>query len=128
MGLFDSGLQSAGYELRYVLTGAGVYTVKDTKSGHTGTVTVPAVATPASGTTSTTFTIQASTAKAATGFVFETQIERPGSTAFVTWKTGPANTFVPDAGTGTYAFRVHLKKKSNGAISDWSPTASILVS
>jgi hypothetical protein len=127
MGLFDSGLQSAGFVLRYRLTGAGVYTVKDTKSGHTGTVTIPVQVSPAAGGTSTRFTVQASTVKAPTGFVFETQIQRPGSTKFVTWKSGPTNTFVPDTGAGTYSFRAHLKRKSSGAASGWSPVAAIQV-
>jgi hypothetical protein len=127
MGLFDSGLQSAGFVLRYELTGGGIYTIKDTKSGHTATVTIPVLASPPSGGTTTTFSIQASTIKAPKGFVFETQVERPGSTTFVTWKSGPTNTFVPDAGTGTYSFRAHLKKKSTGATSGWSPDAPIQV-
>jgi len=128
MGLFDSGLQRAGFTLRHTYQGAGVYSVKDTATGNRGSVTIPLTLTPATGGTGTTFTVTAAGAAAPAGFVFQTQILRPGSSSWTLWKTGPTNTFKADAGVGTYSFRARMSKKTNGAAAAWSPEAAIVIS
>jgi hypothetical protein len=127
MGLFDSGLRKPGTVFRYTFVGAGIYTATDVATGNTGTVSMPVTASPSSGGEATTFTIQASTQQAPAGFSFQTQILRPGSSGWVTWRTGPVNQFVPDAGPGVYRFQARLVRASNGASSGWSPAASISV-
>ena len=127
MGLFDTGLQKPGFVFRFLFVGAGSYRVTDVATGHTGTVDLPTVASPSVGTPSTSFSIRAATADAPAGCVFQTQIQRPGSTEWSAWLDGPFHRFVPDSGTGTYRFRARLLRKSNGAASGWSPSAAITV-
>jgi hypothetical protein len=125
LALFDSGLHGAGFEFRHVFAGAGSYAVTDTATGDTGTISVPVTAEPPAGDEATHFVVQTSTASAPTGYVYETQIQRPGNDTWALWRTGQANSFVPDAGAGTYSFRGRLRRKANGAASGWSPVAAI---
>jgi hypothetical protein len=63
--------------------------------------------------------------------VYDVQIKRPGNTAWFNWKMGVTTmsaTFVPDGGTGTYQFKAHIKKTSNGKSSNYSAAVSIVVS
>jgi hypothetical protein len=126
MGLFDSGLQKPGTVLRYTFIGSGTYLATDVATGGSGTISMPARASPLTGTGATTFTVETSTRPAPTGFVFETQIVRPNGD-WTAWRTGSVNTFIADAGTGRYGFRGRLRRKSNDAACDWSPPAWIQV-
>jgi plastocyanin len=129
MGLFDSGPRDPGSSFTTDLWSAGSYRTTDTETGHTGTVVVPVTASPLSGGTGTSFTITWSAAPAPAGFVFDAQIRRPGSSSFVSWKSGVtagSAVFLPDVGTGTYVFRARLRAAAD-AHSGWSPTASIRV-
>jgi plastocyanin len=130
MGLFDSGLRAAGGSFVFTFDAAGTYAYTDTTTGSTGSVTVPITVVPASGTTSTTFTVTAADVAAPSGFAFDIQIKRPGSSSFQQWKTGlssPTATFVPDAGAGTYQFRSRLRNTVNGFASAYSPGQAITV-
>jgi plastocyanin len=127
LGLFDSGLLPPGTRYRHRYPGGGTYATRDRANGMRGWVSVPAAAEPAAGDASTDFTIGASSAAAPAGFVYVTQVRRPGSTNWMPWRTGTVNTFVPDAGAGTYAFRVRLERKGADRSSGWSPAASIAV-
>jgi uncharacterized repeat protein (TIGR01451 family) len=129
MTLFDSGTLSSVNHFRFTYTAAGQYKVND-KLGHSQTVAVALKVSPTSGGTSTTFTITWSSATAPSGFVFDIQIERPGTTSFVDWmtnQTGKSATFVPDAGTGTYKFKARMRKLSPAAQSSYSATKSITI-
>jgi hypothetical protein len=125
--LFDSGLLRPGTVFRHRYPGGGRYATADVTSGLTGTISIPATASPQTGDVSTPFTIRASSAAAPTGFVYVTQIQRPGSIEWEPWRTGPVNRFVADAGVGTYAFRVRLERKGSDRFPGWSPTATIAV-
>jgi hypothetical protein len=95
-----------------------------------GSLAVPLGASPASGSTATSFTVTWSSAAPASGLVFDVQLKRPGSTSFANWKTGQttaSSTFKPDAGSGTYAFRARLRRTANNKASGWSATKSISV-
>jgi hypothetical protein len=130
MGLFDSGLRPPGSSFFFVYVGAGTYSVTDTATGHTGSVEVPTLADPPSGTQTTTFTITWSSAAAPAGYQFDVQIKRPTSSRWVQWMHGQAGTsapFVPDFGTGTYRFRARMRQVANGKASGWSPAALIQV-
>lgn len=129
MGLFDSGMRDAGGSFVVDLPGAGGYPYLDQTSGASGKVTVPVLASPPSGGLATTFTVTWSDDKAPAGLVFDVQIRRPGA-AWVDWKTdqgGRSATFTPDGGAGTYSFRARVRDEGTGAHSNWSPSASIVV-
>jgi plastocyanin len=131
MGLFDSGVRSAGSVYLSYFIGAGAYpylcSVHPTQM--TGTVKVPMVVEPASGDEATEFTVTWSSNFAPTGFVFDTQIRRPGQN-WIGWQTNQMMnevTFIPDAGPGTYQFRARYRNTSNGKATRWSNPASIVV-
>lgn len=131
MGFFASPAQPAGSTFSKTFTAAGTYPYRSTGEPvtMTGSIRVPVKASPASGTTATTFTV--AWGGVPSGFVEDVQIRRPGSTAFVPWKTGQtvsSSTFVPDAGIGTYAFRARLRKPAAAKQSGWSQAKAISVS
>ena len=125
LGLFDSGLQPPGTVFRHRFDGAGTYTATDKQTGSSGDIQVPILVWPAWGDVHRTFTVRAARSAAPPGYVYETEVQRPGSGTWSMWKTGNINGFVPDAGTGQYAFRSRLRRKSNNAVSGWSPAATI---
>ena len=92
---------------------------------------VPILASPPSGGIDTTFTITYAGNQAPDGFAFSVQINRPGSTAWVTWLADQYDneaSFVPDGGTGRYRFRALYENTTNGKTSKWSVPVSIVVS
>jgi len=129
MGLFGSGPRSPAGEYGFCFDWAGTYSYQDAFNAIPGTVKVPMTAKPKSGTVSTTFSITWANAPAPPdGFVFDVQIERPGSTTFASWMTGVttvSSPFTPDAGAGTYRFRARLRNA--GGASGYSAAASITV-
>jgi plastocyanin len=93
-----------------------------------GAVRVPIVASPASGTTTTKFTLTLTSALAA-GFTYDVQ-RRVGAGAWAIYRTGVTTktaTFKATA-AGTYSFRSRLVRTSNGAASRWSPLKTVTVS
>jgi hypothetical protein len=132
MTLYNSGSRAAGTTFAFTFTSAGRYPYRCTiHSGMTGTISVPITASPSSGTTATTFTLTWSSAPPPAAFVYDVQVRRPGSNAFVAWKTGvtaASSTFAPDAGPGTYRFRSRVRRVSNGKASTWAVAAVITVS
>jgi plastocyanin len=132
MGLFDSGLKGVGTSFTYYYIAAGSYryicTVHPTMIG---TVKVPMLVTPSSGTQSTVFTVTWAANHAPTGYVFDIQIRRPNSSSWVTWlsdQTLNSSTFTPDGGPGQYAFRARYRNTTNGFSSGWSGKQTITVS
>ena len=133
--LFDSGSRGAGELYDFVFQAAGIYPYSSTNSEPspmTGTISVPLVASPASGTTSSAFSVRWSTSTLP-GFRFSVQYRfRPaGSTTWGPWasfvrrQTAPAATFAPDQGAGTYQFRSRLENAATGRASQYSTPASI---
>ena len=89
------------------------------------------VLTPTTGSLSTVFTITWASAAPPSGYVYDVQIRRPGSTTWVTWKSGvtiSTATFVADGGKGNYDFKAHIRNTSNGKSADYSPYKTIVVS
>ena len=131
MGLFDSGSLGPVSFFSFKFTAAGSYAYKDSlHPSAKGTVKVPIVAASAGGGTEAAVT-WASAAPPA-GYVFDVQVEQPGSQTFVDWKTSQTSTnavFGPSdplyIGAGTYAFRARLRKSSNGKASGYSTAASV---
>src|SRR4051812_13494314 len=131
MGLFDSGPMPAGTTYTVPVLGAGQYPFACTiHPSMTGVLKVGVVASPSSGSTTTTFTIQWAVGQAPTGYVFDVQIKRPGTT---TWKalatdtTGGQLAFTPDKGAGTYSFRARTQVSGGTASTQWSVAKSVTV-
>jgi streptogramin lyase len=127
MAMFTSGPQPpvSFFERRF--TAAGAYRVRDGFSGPSGVLQVP-VDVPAYGTTGHGVSLTWATVPAATGFVYDVQVRRPGATHWSPFRTGAtarAGTFVPHD-TGRFAFRARLRKLAGGQ-SDWSPPRPVLV-
>ena len=131
MGMFDSGLRAPGSSFTFTFVGAGGYKVIDVATSSTTVIKVPVSAIPGNGNISTVFTITWASGSAPTGYIFDVQIKRPGSSTFTNWLTGqtaPSSTFTPDTGTGSYTFRARMHKQGTSSASNWSPTAVITVS
>jgi arylsulfatase A-like enzyme len=132
MGLFDSGPLSPGAPYSATYLGAGSYPYADSlHPTMTGTIKVPLVISPTSGTIGTAFTVTWAAAAASTGYGFDVQIRRPGSSAWTNWQLGQvvrSGAFVPDVGPGTYSFRARMRSTLTGSTSGWSAVASISVS
>ncbi|HEX2220775.1 MAG TPA: PKD domain-containing protein, partial [Gemmatimonadales bacterium] len=132
MRLFASGSRTPGAAWSFAFQAAGSYAYYCSLHGnrHSGKIRVPVQVSPAGGTAATAFTVTWASASAPSGYVYDIQIQRPGTTGFVNWKTGQtarSATFTPDRGAGTYSFRARLKKTSNGRASGYSPTQSVTV-
>jgi plastocyanin len=131
MGLFGSGTRQPGESYTFQFVGAGTYAYKDAlNAALQGTVKVPLLVSPAGGSASTRFVVTWSSIAPPTGFAFDVQIKRPGSTQWVDWRIDQSTTkarFVPDAGTGTYSFRARIENIAKARSAKWSPVASIAV-
>jgi streptogramin lyase len=131
MGLFDSGSKLPGTSFSFVFVGAGAYKYKDALGTAKGTVKVPMKVQPTSGGPSTPFTVTWASGTAPAGFLYDVQIQRPGSGSFVDWQVGvtaKSTTFTPDAGVGVYQFHARLRKVAGGKASGYSAAKKITVS
>jgi plastocyanin len=130
LALFDSGSLPPGAVYTQFYLAAGAYNYKCTIHGFTGTVKVPTLASPGTGQQSTVFTVTWAADRAPTGFAFDVQIQRPGSSQWTTWQSAQtlnSATFTPDSGTGTYKFRARYRSSTSSKASKWSGPASIRV-
>ena len=133
---FDSGVRSSG-SYRFNFPAAGTFAYKSVAKGDsmTGTVVVPVVVTPASGQTTTGFSVIWTT-RALAGSVFDVRFrfQPAGSKAWKSWATSKSGvtatgaTFVPDQGRGTCAFRARLRNPGSGRASWFSSEGTITVS
>jgi plastocyanin len=130
MNLFDSGTENPVSYYRFRFVAAGTYPYIDSQTTNSGTVAVPVKVSPKTGLLGFTYTITWASIQAPSGYAYDVQIKRPGSASFVAWKTGTnldTGKFNPSSGPGTYSFRAHLRKISNGKTSGWSPAGVITV-
>jgi plastocyanin len=131
LGLFDSGTLAPGATYQFMFFAAGTYPYRDLL--HTrlkGTVVVPVVLSPSSGAVDSSFQVTWSSQPAPAGYVYEIDVQRPGSTRFAPWTYGTtleSGSFVPDAGPGTYSFRARLRHVASRKAGPFSPTGSISV-
>jgi acetyl esterase/lipase/plastocyanin len=129
--LFDSGPIAPGASFSYFLDGASTYTIASTgDSFPPQTIRIPPVITPTSGGTTTPFTVAWAAIPPPPNLMFDVYVQEPGSTQFVQWQLGAGTTqdvFTPDAGPGTYTFRVRLRNLAD-QVEAYSPTVSITVS
>lgn len=130
--LYDSGDIASGGTWQYLVFAAGIYKYHCTlHSDMKGTLKAPMILEPASGGTSTVFTITWGTQPPPSGYVYDVKMRKPGSTKWTMWKSDVTTftaTFVPDAGKGTYDFKAHIQKLSNGKTVKYSAFKSITVS
>jgi probable HAF family extracellular repeat protein len=134
--LFDSGAKTTGTFTR-AFADAGTYVYRSSVRGDsmTGSICVPVIAGPSSGTRSSVFTLRWATGSLPAGYVEDVQMRfKPtGSNtwkAWSTWKsnqTGATATFTATK-TGAYQFQARLRNKSTGSTSGYSPAGSITVS
>jgi len=131
LGLFDSGTRSPGSSFTFYFIAAGTYTYQCSihPTLMKGKVRVPLDAQPPSGNLTTEFTITWSADEAPTGYAFEVQIHRPGTSDWTSFYDGNllSDVFIADAGPGTYVFRARYEKADATGFSGWSPLASIAV-
>jgi hypothetical protein len=127
-GMFDSGPLSPGGSFEEDLFAAATYQVRDTATGATETVGVPAAVSPASGGTGTVFTVTCASVQAPAGYAYRLLAERPGSSRYtlLTTTSQPAATFLPYRGTGTYRFECQVQTPQG--VTAASPPAAVLVS
>lgn len=127
-GMFDSGPLSPGGSFAEDLFAAATYRVRDTATGATETLAVPAAVTPASGVTSTVYTVTCASLPAPAGYAYRVLIERPGSARYtlLTTTSQPTATFLPYHGTGTYRFECQVQTPQG--VTAASPPAAVVVS
>ncbi len=128
--LFFSGDRPRQSYYAYTFQAAGIFPVDDPSTGASASVSVPAEAAPAEGTTTTRFRVRWSASPPGRDVVFDVAISRPGGSGFEPWIVGTRHSgsaFVADAGVGTYRFQARVRNPSTGATSLWSPPASITV-
>jgi hypothetical protein len=128
LGLFYSGIKGPGDGFTFDYFSAGTYLVIDGRSGQLASVEVSVRVDPDTGPIGGSFRIHWAWDRLPPPYVADVQIKRPGSQEFVDWltdQTSFAATFVPDAGPGTYEFRALVRNSIYGAVSDYSPAASI---
>jgi plastocyanin len=140
MGLFDSGLRSAGSSYSFTFTAAGRYPYQDSLDpAHTGSVSVPILASPASGTGATVFTITWGSTAPPGGYASSVRVAYcaalPCTPSYHAWRTGVTTTSATFSSTdpawqgpGTYFFQGLMVNTTNHAHSGYSPTATITVS
>jgi TolB protein len=130
MGLFGSGSQPPGGAYAAPLAGGGQYAYAcSIHPDMTGRVRVPVDVRPTSGNEETRFLVTWAASPALPGFVYDVQVQRPGS-RFQDWLPGEVMaeaTFYADAGGGRYAFRARVRSLSTGGSSGYSRPAVISV-
>lgn len=130
VGFWDSGHihPGAGYSQINAFRNAGSYAYICTIHNMHGTVRVRMTRT---GTSTSGFTVRwSSAASTPVDRNFDVKIERPGSTAFTSFRSAtPAlKTFFDPTKAGTYKFEARTRIVSSGKTSGWSPVLTLTIS
>jgi hypothetical protein len=132
LGLFpDTGLIAPVAYRQAVFSAAGDYTFTDTATSNTIKLDVGMKALPATGSTSTTYTLTWATAAPPAGYAEDVQVTYPGTSTWVTVfksTTATSGAFVPNKGTGKYKFRARFHSTTNSGASAYTSNATITVS
>jgi plastocyanin len=128
LNFWDTGTFGNGQNRSKVFAVGGVYAYHcSVHSSMHGTVKVTPTRSPASGTTSTVFTITWGSGSIPAGYEADVIIMRPGQN-WVAWRvrqtgTNVSSTFTPDAGTGQYLFASRIRKANQATpASGWAGT------
>ena len=133
LGFLDTGLHSPISFSRFTFDLSAELRTKDLDAfpANVGKITVPPEVSTSSGTTSTSFLVVWALTTPPPGIVEDVQVKRPGG-EWVRWRhresTQLQDTFVPDAGPGTYYFRSRIRNVDNGTVSRLGPPVPITVS
>ncbi|HEY6566213.1 MAG TPA: plastocyanin/azurin family copper-binding protein [Actinomycetota bacterium] len=132
MDLFDSGsVAPGGPSTSFTFVAAGAYRFVCTphvSDGMVGRISVPMRVAPARAGVHHTFTATWAAITAASGFVYDVQVKRPG-TGWASWRKATTDrqaSFTPNAGKGTYRFRSRMRSLTGGEAS-WSEVSTIRV-
>jgi len=132
LGIFpDTGLVAPVAFRQITLPAGGAYTFTDTATAKTIRLTVPMTARPATGSTTTTFTLTWAAAAPPAGYSEDVQVMRPGTTTWASLfkaTTTTSGTFVPNKGTGTYRFRCRFRRTGTTGASAYTAAVSVKVS
>jgi uncharacterized repeat protein (TIGR01451 family) len=132
LGLFpDTGLVAPVAFRQATFPAAGDYTFTDTATGNTIKLNVPLTALPATGSTSTSFTLTWAAGAPPSGYSEDVQVTYPGTSTWVTLyksTTATSAAFVPNKGTGSYKFRCRFKQTTGSGASAYTTNATINVS
>ncbi|MBA3551293.1 MAG: hypothetical protein H0W27_00275 [Actinobacteria bacterium] len=129
LSLYDSGPRPPVSFMSHAFTSAGTYRYVDPTTGDSGSIGVLVFA-PARDRIGSDFRVEWATADPDPGLVFDAQYLPPGSSSWLTWKSGATETggdFLPTAG-GTYEFRSRLRMEDGTAKAEWSPPRAVIVS
>ena len=132
LGIFpDTGLVAPVAFRQTAFPAGGAYTFTDTATSKTIKLTVPMTAKPATGSTTTTFTLTWAAAAPPAGYSEDVQVMRPGTTTWASLfkaTTATSGTFVPNKGTGTYKFRCRFRRTTGTGASAYTAAVSVKVS
>ncbi|HEX3328616.1 MAG TPA: metallophosphoesterase [Gaiellales bacterium] len=132
LGIFpDTGLVAPVAFRQTAFPAGGAYTFTDTATSKTIKLTVPMTAKPATGSTTTTFTLTWAAAAPPAGYSEDVQVMRPGTTTWASLfkaTTATSGTFVPTKGTGTYKFRCRFRRTTGTGASAYTAAVSVKVS
>jgi uncharacterized repeat protein (TIGR01451 family) len=132
LGIFpDTGLVDPVAYRQTAFTAAGAYTFTDTATGKTIKVSLPMTAKPATGSTTTRFTLTWAAAAPPAGYSEDVQVQRPGSTSWVSLfkaTTATSGTYTPTGGKGTYKFRSRFRRTTGTGASAYTTAVTIKVS
>jgi hypothetical protein len=131
MGLFDSGPKAVGSLAGVTVPGAGSYAYRCTIiTSMTGTLKANMTVSPTSGKTATVFNLSWAGSAPPSGFGFDVQVKRPGSSTWANLRHDtltPSTTWTPPNGTGTYQFRTRLQRLGATSASGWSAALAVSV-
>ncbi len=132
MGLYDSGPMGSGTTFSFAFPAAGNYPFRCTihPVQMRGSVQIPVSVSPMSGGVGTPFTITWASGSPPSGYAYDVQIRRAGSSTWLFYRQGTASTsalFTPDAGVGTYSFQARIRQVATGRAAAFSTPVSITV-
>jgi uncharacterized repeat protein (TIGR01451 family) len=132
LGIFpDTGLVAPVDYREATFPAAGAYTFTDTATGKTIKLNVPMTAKPATGSTTTTFTLTWAAAAPPSGYSEDVQVQVPGSTtwtAIIKATTATSGTYTPAKGKGTYKFRARFRRTTGTGASAYTTGVTVKVS
>jgi plastocyanin len=121
LGLFDSGVLSAGSTFSHTFTASGKYRYASTSDeGMTGTVNIPIRINPDTGSSQTIFKITWATVPPPHGLSYHVKC-RYGALPWGTCNFGPLMSVRSQLRAGKWEFRARLEDSGTGRFVDWSP-------